>query len=234
MTTVTTNPYGGTGLSGIIPSSTGNSPDCSEPLSCIGVPGSTHIPLGAIIGGAAGGVIFIIFILVAGWRYRRKRLPRQPPFPMQQYTPPVNNNINQPGKAELAGTSMFSASKLSQNPSLSEPTPTMSIVSPVSPMEEKANPLPAGRLEMEAQYAALPGRTEMEAQNRHEVPSRPNPQELHPEHARYEVQGQPHAQELGSSAPRYEVQGSNQHPFEVPALSANMNSGPYYELGPYR
>ncbi|KAE9380440.1 hypothetical protein N431DRAFT_395306 [Stipitochalara longipes BDJ] len=227
---VTTNPYGGvsTGLSGIFPSSTGNSPDCSDPLSCIGLPASTHIPLGAIIGGAAGGIVFIIFILVAGWRYRRRRLPRQPPFPIQQYTPHVNNNSNESGKAELAGTSTFSAGKLSKNPS-------MSIVSPVSPMEEKENPLPAGRLEMEAQYAVLPGRTEMEAQNRSAVSTRLHPQELHPEHARYEVQGQPHARELGNATPSYEVQGSNQHPVEVPALSANMISGPYYELeGPYR
>ena len=228
---MTTNAYGGgiTGLTGIIPSSTGTSPDCSDPLSCIGLPGATHIPLGAIIGGAAGGIIVIICILVAGWRYRRKRLPRQPPFPMQQYNPHVNNSINQPGKAELAGTSTFSGSKSSK------PTPSMNIVSPVSPMEEKVNPLPAGRLEMEAQYAVLPGRTEMEARNRSNVPTRRTPQELHSEHARYEVQGQPHAQELANAAPRYEVQGSNRHPVEVPGFSANMNSGPYYELeGPYR
>ena len=51
---------------------------------------------------------------------------------------------------------------------------------------------------------------------------------------RYEVQGQPHAHELVND-PRYEVHGSTQHPVEVPAASANMNEGPFYELeGPYR
>jgi hypothetical protein len=142
-------------------------------------------------------------------------------------------NRNDYDKAELAGNSAFTSNSLSKTPVARKPTPTMSVVSPVSPMTENASPL-AGKLELEGQNTGLSGRTEMEAQNRSEVAGGLNTQELHPEHVRYEVQGQPHAHEL-VNAPRYEVQGSNQHPVEVPATRANMNEGPFFELeGPYR
>jgi hypothetical protein len=137
-----------------------------------------------------------------------------------------NPNRNEYDKAELANTRTSTSNMLSKNPSVGKPTPTLSVVSPVSPMDEKASPMLAGRLEMEAQNASMAGRPEMAAQNRSEVPGEPYAQELNPEHARYEIQGQPHAQE---------VQGDTQHPVEVPALSANMNEGPIFELeGPYR
>lgn len=228
---MTTDPFGGyTGISGIFPTITG-----SNPYSGIGfTPSSktTHIPIAAIIGGAVGAIIFIIFILVVGWRYRRRRLPKQTPPPAPQYAANLNNNNNEFDKAELAGTTAYSVSNLSKNPSVSKPSPGMSVVSPVSPMDEKDRPSLAGKLEMEAQNVVLPGRTEMDGHGGH---GQPYVHELHPEHARYEVPGQPRAHELANAAPRYEVQGSNQHPVEVPGLSANMNSGPYYELeGPYR
>jgi hypothetical protein len=161
-------------------------------------------------------VIFIIFILAVGWRYRRRRLPRQAPFPGPQYAPNINNN-NKFDKSELAGTSTLTANPLRTNPSESKPSPGMSVVSPVSPMDGKDSHSLAGKLEMEAKSVVLPWRTEMDAHNRSGVQAQPYAQELHPEQA------------------RYEVQGSNQHPVEVPALGANMNAGPYYELeGPYR
>jgi hypothetical protein len=227
--TATTTPYGGYTGFGSFPTNT----DLSNPLDLPGFQ-PTHIPLGAIIGGAAGGLIFIVFILVLGWRYRlrRRRAPPFPNLPPPQLVAP-NMNRNDYDKAELAGNSAFTSNSLSKTPVARKPTPTMSVVSPVSPMTENASPL-AGKLELEGQNTGLSGRTEMEAQNRSEVAGGLNTQELHPEHARYEVQGQPHAHEL-VNAPRYEVQGSNQHPVEVPATRANMNEGPFFELeGPYR
>jgi hypothetical protein len=230
MNAVTTTPYGGGIYS--FPTNTG----LSNPLDLPGFQ-STHIPLGAIIGGAAGGVICIIFILVVGWRYRLRRRRPSPPFPNLPPPPQLvatNVNRNDYGKAELAGNSSYAQDRLSKSPAASKATPTLSVVSPVSPMTEKESPMLAGTLELEGQNTGLSGRTEMEAQNRNEVPAGPNAQELHPEHVRYEVQGQPYAHEL-VNAPRYEVPGSNQHPVEAPATSANMNEGPFFELeGPYR
>jgi len=232
MNIVTTTPYGSGGLYSF-PTDTSS----TGPLDLPGFQ-STHIPLGAIIGGAAGGFIFIVFILCVGWRYRRRRRApppypnlRPPGPPMQPMNSMNNNNF---GKAELASNTAYPPNRLSKNPAVvSKPTPTMSVVSPVSPMEEKGSPLPLGNLELEGS-GKLTGRTEMEARNRSEVPGGPSIQELHPEHAIYEVQGQPHAHELVND-PRYEVHGSTQHPVEVPAASANMTEGPFYELeGPYR
>lgn len=173
----------------------------------------SSIPLAAIVGGAVGGGLFIIFILFVGWRYRlnrRRRTPRVfPNLPPPQLVD-LDLNRNKYDKAELENTS--TTNRLSKNPSVGKPTPTLSVVSPVSPTDEKTSPL-------------LAGRTEMEAQNR---------SELHPEHASYEIQGGPHAHELTVNVPRQEVQGSTQYPVEVPATSANMNEGPVFELGPYR
>jgi hypothetical protein len=224
---VTTNPYGGsyTGLSGIFPTNTGNDySGLTDPY----LPKPKHIPMAAIIGGAAGAVIIVIFILVVGWRYRRRRVPKQPPLPAPQYKANANNN-NEFNKAELAGTSTYTANNLSENPSVvRKPSPGISVVSPVSPLDEKEGP------SLEAQSAVLPGRTEMDAHNTAVARGQPYVHELHPEHSRYEVPGQSHVHELANAAQRYEVQGSNQHPVEVPGLSANMNSGPHYELGDYR
>jgi hypothetical protein len=181
-------------------------------------------------------LIFIVFILVVGWRYRRKRLPKQSPLPTPQYTANLNNS-NEFDKAELMGTStsIYASNNSSKNPSVHKPSPVASFVSPVSPMGEKEKPSLASKLEMEGQHAVLPGRTEMDASNSNGAQWQPYVHEMHPVHARYEMQGQPHAYGLASGAPRYEVPGSNQHPVEAPGLSANMNTGPYYELeGPYR
>jgi hypothetical protein len=230
---VTTNLYGGsyTGLSGIFPTNTGNDySGLTDPY----LPKPKHIPMAAIIGGAVGLVIIVIFILVVGWRYRRRRVPKQPPLPAPQYNANANNN-NEFDKAELAGTRTYTANNLSTNPSVvRKPSPGMGVVSPVSPLAEKERPALAGQLEMEAQSAVLLGRTEMDAHNTAVAHGQPYMHELHPEHARYEVPGHPNAHELADAAPRYEVQGSNQHPVEVAGLSANMNSGPHYELGNYR
>jgi hypothetical protein len=216
---VTTNPFGEsyTGSSGIFPTNTGiDSGGLTDPF----LPKPKKIPMVAIIGGAVGAVIIVIFILVVGWRYRRRRLPKQPLLPAPQTTANVNNN--EFDKAELAGTSTYTANNLSKNSSVvSKPSPGMSVVSPVSPLDEKGHPSMAGKLEMEAHNIGA-------------AHGQPHEHELDPEHARYEVPGQSHAHELANIVPRYEVHGSNQHPVEVPGLSANMTAGPYYELGNYR
>jgi hypothetical protein len=46
----------------------------------------------------------------------------------------LHNNF---GKAELLGNSAYAPNGLSKSPAVSKPTPTMSVVTPVSPMERR-------------------------------------------------------------------------------------------------
>lgn len=70
--------------------------------------GGSHVPIGAIAGGAVGAVILIVLILIGGWRYRRRYGPRHP-APISAGT---GGNSSPPqdtydyGKAELASTSV--------------------------------------------------------------------------------------------------------------------------------
>jgi hypothetical protein len=195
-------------------------------LNFPGISNGGGLPIGAIAGGAAGGVVVIIFMAFVGWRYRR-RSHRSKPTELAANEAGNNNNNNNNNndysKAELPNTEATAGPRSSL---LRKPVASVSVTqSPVSPLdEEKAKAF--GR-------SPQPTQAEMDAPNRTEVPGGPNAQELPHDRPQYEVQGSnqfpssPNAQELHHNRPQYEVQGSNQYPVELNAPRANMNEGPF-------
>jgi hypothetical protein len=187
----------------------------------VNLPGTSNggLPIGAIAGGAAGGVVIIIFMAFVGWHYRRRSHRSKP----TELAAKEAGNNNDYWKAELPNTEVASGP---QSSLLGKPVASVSVTqSPVSPLdEEKAKAF--GR-------SPQPTQPEMDATNRREVPGGPNAQELPHDRPQYEVQGSdqfhssPNAQELHRDRPQYEVQGSNQYPVELNAPRANMNEGPF-------
>jgi hypothetical protein len=190
----------------------------------VNLPGTSNggLPIGAIVGGVAGGVVVIIFMAFVGWHYRR-RSHRSKPTELAANEAGNNNNNNDYWKAELPNTEAASGP---QSWLLGKPVASVNVTqSPVSPLdEEKAKAFVR---------PPQPTQAEMDAPNRTEVPGGPNAQELPHDRPQYEVQGSdqfpssPNAQELHHDRPQYEVQGSNQYPVELNAPRANMNEGPF-------
>jgi hypothetical protein len=189
----------------------------------VNLPGASNggLPIGAIAGGVAGGVVVIIFMAFVGWRYRRRSYGSKPTELAANEA--GNNYNNNYSKAELPNTEAAAGPGSSL---LRKPVAPVSVTqSPVSPLDEEKKKA--------FEKTPQPTQAEMDAPNRMELPGGPNAQELPHDRPQYEVPGSnqfpasPNAQELHHDRPQYEVPGSNQYPVELNTPRANMNEGPF-------
>lgn len=172
-------------------------------------------PIGAIVGGAIGGVAVIFGILLGIWLYRRNHKKNQAPPatalpPGTDYPPP-----SYAGKSELASTSInpvLGPTSPGQRKPVPVPSPVPSHASVYPITQEKPNemetPPPPSRSEVSGINGASPYQ---------------NPQQQY-QHNTYEMQGRDPNQ-------HYEMQNTPRNPHhEMDGMAPNMNSGPVYEM----